>query len=55
MLANATLCAAHAVLARRREWALNEKRLAGRAGLAHRLEGVAATSRALGLEPLRMR
>jgi Nucleotidyltransferase domain len=33
MLANAVLCTAHARLAARREWALNEKRLVGRAGL----------------------
>jgi hypothetical protein len=33
MLVDAVLCAAHARLARRREWALNEKRLVQRAGL----------------------
>jgi predicted nucleotidyltransferase len=33
MLATAILCGAHARLAARREWALNEKRLAARAGL----------------------
>jgi hypothetical protein len=33
MLVDAVLCAAHARLAQRREWALNEKRLVQRAGL----------------------
>jgi predicted nucleotidyltransferase len=33
MLANAVLCIAHARLAERREWVLNEKRLVHRAGL----------------------
>ena len=33
MLASAVLCVAHARLARRREWVLNEKRLVQRAGL----------------------
>ena len=33
MLAQAVLCAAHARLAERREWVLNEKRLVARAGL----------------------
>jgi len=69
MLAHATLCAAHAVLAGRREWVLNEKRLVERAGLAgvraaladagasaDALGGtVAEVSRALGIEPLAAR
>jgi class 3 adenylate cyclase len=33
MLANAVLCIAHARLAERHEWVLNEKRLVQRAGL----------------------
>jgi hypothetical protein len=33
MLVDATLCAAHARLTARREWARNEKRLVERAGL----------------------
>jgi hypothetical protein len=33
MLVDAILCAAHATLVQRREWALNEKRLIQRAGL----------------------
>ena len=33
MLAGAVLCVAHARLAERREWVLNEKRLVRRAGL----------------------
>jgi hypothetical protein len=66
MLASAVLCAAHARLARRREWVLNEKRLVRRAGLedAERLLGhpgrssaelvatTAAVADALGIEPL---
>lgn len=58
MLANAILCAAHARLAARREWALNEKRLVERAGLTetHELLGapgaVKRVSAALGIEPL---
>ena len=56
MLAHAVLCAAHARLAERREWAINEKRLAERAGLASLpLDGVDAVSAALGIEPLRAR
>jgi len=35
MLVHATLCIAHARLAARREWVLNEKRLVQRAGLDH--------------------
>jgi hypothetical protein len=39
MLSNAVLCVAHARLAERREWVLNEKRLVARADLddAHAL------------------
>jgi hypothetical protein len=69
MLAHATLCAAHATLAERREWVLNETRLVERAGLAGvraalgRAGGsadelgatVAGVSRALGIEPLAAR
>jgi hypothetical protein len=65
MLAHATLCAAHARLAARREWALNEKRLVERAGLTgvQRLfdaprdlgETVTAVAAALGVEPLAAR
>ena len=65
MLAHATLCAAHARLAARREWVLNEKRLVTRAGLdeTQRLLGapgdlrdaVAAVARVLGAEPLQAR
>src|SRR4051794_8106289 len=54
MLANAVLCAAHARLAARREWVLNEKRLAERAGLGgvdlH--AGAAEVGDALGIAPL---
>ena len=59
MLASAVLCVAHARLAERREWALNEKGLVRRAGLAEveallaRGADVAAVSCALGVEPLR--
>jgi predicted nucleotidyltransferase len=59
MLASAVLCVAHARLAERREWALNEKGLVRRAGLAEveallaRGADVAAVSSALGVEPLR--
>jgi predicted nucleotidyltransferase len=66
MLAGAVLCAAHARLAERREWVLNEKRLVARAALgdAHALLArpgagpaelaatVAAVAEALGVEPL---
>jgi predicted nucleotidyltransferase len=58
MLACAVLAVAHARLAERREWALNEKGLVRRAGLAEveaLLVGsadVAAVSAALGVEPL---
>jgi predicted nucleotidyltransferase len=63
MLAGAVLCEAHARLAERREWVLNEKRLVERAGLeqvqpllgapgAAAVDAVAAT---LGVEPLRSR
>jgi predicted nucleotidyltransferase len=69
MLANAILCAAHARLAERREWVLNEKRLVQRAGLdavqallarpgATRAElaaTVAAVSATLRAEPLSAR
>ena len=69
MLANAVLCAAHARLAERREWVLNEKRLVQRAGLdvvqtqmpkpgaaaADLAAGVMAVSAALGLEPITVR
>jgi hypothetical protein len=69
MLAHAVLCAAHARLAERREWVLNEKRLVRRAGLdevqarlgaagttATRLEAtVVAVSAALGVAPLAAR
>ncbi len=69
MLANAVLCAAHARLAERREWVLNEKRLVQRAGLdvvqtllprpgatATELSaGVTTVSTALGLEPITVR
>jgi predicted nucleotidyltransferase len=61
MLANAILCAAHARLAARREWVLNEKRLVERAGL-HDTQAllaaphaVARVSAALGIEPLSTR
>ena len=63
MLAGAVLCEAHARLAERREWVLNEKRLVERAGLeqvqpllgapgAAAVDAVAAT---LEVEPLRSR
>jgi predicted nucleotidyltransferase len=69
MLAEAALCAAHARLAERREWALNEKRLIHRAGFdtvqpflaepgstATELgDTVTAVSTALGVEPLSAR
>jgi Nucleotidyltransferase domain len=69
MLAGAVLCAAHARLAQRREWVLNEKRLVRRAGLeateallarpgATRAALQATTSAvaaALGIEPLAAR
>jgi hypothetical protein len=66
MLANAVLSAAHARLAQRREWVLNEKRLVQRAGLQETqpllarpgststelLASVAFVSAALQIEPL---
>jgi hypothetical protein len=66
MLVNAVLCAAHARLAQRREWVLNEKRLVERAGLHDTrpllarpgstsndlLASVAAVSAVLQIEPL---
>jgi hypothetical protein len=69
MLAGAALCAAHARLTARREWARNEKRLVARAGLdavqpllaragagADELEAtVAAVAAVLGIEPLSAR
>ncbi len=69
MLASATLCAAHARLAQRREWVLNEKRLVQRAGLeqtqtvlaapgatsAELCASVAAVTSTLGIEPLATR
>jgi hypothetical protein len=69
LLAEAVLCAAHARLAERREWVLNEKRLVRRAGLdalqpllaepgatAASLAGTAdAVARALGIAPLAVR
>lgn len=65
MLAQAVLCVAHARLAARREWALNEKRLVQRAGL-DALQGllaagtglpdtVAVVAAALEVEPLTAR
>jgi predicted nucleotidyltransferase len=51
MLANAVLCVAHARLAERSEWALNEKRLVQRAGLGELQSLVAgADARRTGLE-----
>src|SRR4051794_14411166 len=47
MLAHAVLCAAHARMASRRAWVLNEKRLVGRAGL----EAVAPLLAAVGDAP----
>jgi hypothetical protein len=69
MLADAALCAAHARLTARREWARNEKRLIARAGLdtvqpliarpggtpAELAVTVAAVADALGLDPIRPR
>src|SRR6185437_11442369 len=69
MLAAAALCAAHARLTARREWARNEKRLIARAGLgaaqpllarpgrtpAELTATVSAVATALGLEPLQIR
>ena len=66
MLVEAVLCVAHARLARRREWVLNEKRLVERAGLgqsqallaqpgasrAELMETVERVSGALGTSPL---
>jgi predicted nucleotidyltransferase len=60
MLAQAALCTAHARLAERREWVLNEKHLIERAGLtavepllaARDVDGIAAL---LGVEPLAAR
>ena len=69
MLAQAIVCMAHARLAERREWVLNEKRLVRRAGLedlqatlagpgatpTELAASVAAVSTALGVEPLTAR
>jgi nucleotidyltransferase-like protein len=65
MLGHAVLCAAHARLAARREWVLNEKRLVERAGLGkvQRLlaspgdlpQLVTAVADATGVEPLAAR
>ena len=69
MLAAAALCAAHARLTARREWARNEKRLIERAGLGaaqpllarpggtaiELTATVAAVAAAVGLEPLQIR
>jgi hypothetical protein len=64
MLASAVLCAAHARLAARGEWVLNEKRLAARAGLDDAGAGrpgddlpaaVARVAEAIEIEPLRPR
>jgi predicted nucleotidyltransferase len=68
-LANAVLCAGHARLAARREWVLNEKRLAERAGLGgaqallarpgatvvELTVSVDAVGDALGIDPLAVR
>jgi predicted nucleotidyltransferase len=69
MLVSTILCAAHSELAKRREWALNEKRLVDRAGLQHTdalmscdsqsplalAATVARVSAALRIDPLRPR
>ena len=69
MLAGAVLCTAHARVAARREWVLNEKRLVQRAGLdelqpilarpgntrPELAAGVAAVSAVLDIEPLAAR
>ncbi len=67
MLANAVLCASHARLAERREWALNEKRLVeradlgelqalvARAGTQELDDGVDAVAEALGIASLAVR
>jgi hypothetical protein len=69
MLADAVLCAAHARMAARREWVLNEKQLVQRCGLgaAQEIVGragrttvelthtVATIATALGIEPLTAR
>jgi hypothetical protein len=69
MLAHAVLCIAHARLAERREWVLNEKRLVERAGLgeaqallarpgatsAQLAATVATLGTQLGVEPLTAR
>ena len=63
MLAGAVLCEAHARLAARGEWVLNEKRLVERAGLdgvqpllgERGAEAVDAVAAALGVEPLSVR
>lgn len=68
MLVHAALCAAHARMAQRGEWVLNEKRLLQRAGLEHVSEllpaasdagnlaaAVAAVVKALGVRPLAAR
>jgi hypothetical protein len=49
MLASAVLCGAHARLAARGRWALNEKRLVTRAGL----EDAEPVLAAVGLDPAR--
>lgn len=60
MLATAVLCEAQARLAERSEWAINEKGLVERAGLAGSARAVAAgnvggVASAIGIEPLRIR
>jgi hypothetical protein len=55
LLTQATVCVAHARMAERREWVLNEKGLLARAGLDDPGEDVAAVSAALGVEPLTIR
>jgi predicted nucleotidyltransferase len=53
MVANAAICVAHARLAARREWVVNEKRLVARAGLdGVPLDDPAAASATLGVAPL---
>jgi hypothetical protein len=60
LLTEAVLAAAHGRMASRREWVLNEKRLAERAGLADAGPRIAAgdvgaVAALLGIEPLRPR
>jgi hypothetical protein len=65
MLTQAVLCVAHARMAEREEWALNEKGLVHRCGLdavqallpgdADLAAAVAAVAAALGVEPLAAR